>query len=113
MSDFISMYMEVTINEGMMDDFKALAAELKEGVANEPGTLLYEWFAAEEDNTVCVYERYQDNDALMAHMAGFAPHVPRLMTVLVPKKVVIMGNPNDMIKGMLGMLNPTYMTSLD
>ena len=42
-----------------------------------------------------VYERYTDDDAVMAHMAGFAPHAERFMAAVSPTGFTVYGEVAD------------------
>ncbi|WFO16561.1 antibiotic biosynthesis monooxygenase [Cellulophaga baltica 4] len=35
---------------------------------NEEGSLNHEWYVAEDQETIHIYERYQDSDAALAHL---------------------------------------------
>jgi quinol monooxygenase YgiN len=53
---------------GQMDNFRQLVPRLVAAVAEEPGTLFYEWSFHPDQKTYNVMEVYQNSDALMAHL---------------------------------------------
>jgi quinol monooxygenase YgiN len=52
---------------GQMDNFKQLVPKLVAAVADEPGTLVYEWSFHPDQKTYNVMEVYQNSDAAAAH----------------------------------------------
>ena len=53
---------------GQMDNFRKLVTRLVAAVAEEPGTLAYEWSFQPDQKTYNVMEVYQNSDALAAHI---------------------------------------------
>src|ERR1700756_5053555 len=56
---------------GQMDNFKQLVPKLVAAVADEPGTLVYEWSFHPDQKTYNVMEVYQNSDAVAAHLKHF------------------------------------------
>jgi len=52
---------------GQMDNFRQLVPRLVAAVAEEPGTLVYEWSFHPDQKTYNVMEVYQNSDAFVAH----------------------------------------------
>ena len=67
----IQVTARLTIHEGKLDDFKAVAAACLQSVREkDTGTLQYDWFF-NEDQTVCeVRERYRDSEAVLEHIGN-------------------------------------------
>jgi quinol monooxygenase YgiN len=57
---------------GQMDKFKSLANRIITRVAQEPGTLMYEWSFRPDGKTFDVVELYQNSDALVEHIKHFS-----------------------------------------
>lgn len=112
MSDNVYWVLELTINDGQQEAFKALAAEMSEATqANEPGALNYEWTIGEDGKTVHIYERYADSAATMVHLAAFgANFAERFLTVFTPTRFVVYGNASDEVKEALSGFGPAYLT---
>ena len=74
---------ELTIGEGNLETFKALAEEMVAAVkSTEPGTLSYEWYITEDGTTCYVDEWYVDTQAALAHLNGEAPRLlPAILEV--------------------------------
>jgi quinol monooxygenase YgiN len=52
---------------GQMDNFRQLVTRLVATVAEEPGTLVYEFSVQPDQKTYNVMEVYRDSDAVLAH----------------------------------------------
>ena len=68
----IHVYLTVVVPSDKDEDFRALLAELVAISKNESGTLVYEWYATESDNTWYILERYADAESGDLHVKGFA-----------------------------------------
>ena len=51
-----------------MDNFKQVVAKVIAAVAQEPGTLMYEWTLRPDQKTFDVVELYKNSDAVVAHI---------------------------------------------
>ena len=71
---------DVTINEGELENFKKVASELISLCDSEPGALKYEWFLSADQKHCRVLEEYVDGDAMLAHVRRpvITEHVPKL-----------------------------------
>ena len=100
MSDHVFLTVEMTINPGALDDFRALVKEMVGQVqANEPETLNYEWSLSEDDSTCHVYERYANSAAIMAHFAWFGENfAERIMALVQLTGFTVYGNASDEVK---------------
>lgn len=59
------------INPGERIEFERLAKEAAAYAdGNEPGTLTYDWYVANDDKTARIYELYESSEALLAHLGG-------------------------------------------
>ena len=65
----ISYVLSLTVKNGQQANVEPLLNEMVVSTAGEQGTLHYEFYVA--GDTVHAYERFADNDAVMAHLAGF------------------------------------------
>ena len=72
----------LTIHEGKLDDFKAVAAACLQCVREkDTGTLQYDWFF-NDDQTVCVVrEHYKDSEAVLEHMGNLGENLGALLGV--------------------------------
>lgn len=111
MSSAISWDIQLTVNEGHLDNVKELMAEMVEATKNnEPGALNYEWFMDDSESTLHVYERYEDADATMVHIGNFGQnYAERFMTYLTITAFPIYGPVTDEIKEALSPIGATFM----
>lgn len=59
------------INPGERIEFERLAQQAAAYAdENEPGTLTYDWYVADDDKTARIYELYESSEALLAHLGG-------------------------------------------
>lgn len=112
MIDTIIVIAENDINAGQLDNLKALLREMMDIIQrDEPGTLNYEWFIADDGKSVHVYERYADSGACMVHLANVGPkYGERLVACVTATKIAIYGNPSDEVRKVFTAYSPIYMS---
>lgn len=98
-----------------MDNFKRFAKRVAEAVAEESGTLVFEFSVQPDGKTVDLLEIYQNADAFVAHVkhmraTGIAQEAPQLRK---PGKIVVFGSPNAELKEILARRDPVYETYID
>jgi quinol monooxygenase YgiN len=98
---------------GQTDNFKQLAAKVVAAVAEEPGTLMYEWSMRADGKTFDVLELYQSSDAVIAHIKHVLPAFgEELGRVQKETSFLAFGSPNEAAKQALAPLKPVYETPL-
>lgn len=105
MSDVVHWILEVAIQPGQADAFKALMKEMVAATqANEPGTLAYEWNLSADGGTCHIYERYKDPAATMVHLGNFGKNfAKRFVPMVKPGRLSVYGTPSeDVKKGLAG-----------
>ena len=109
MSDVISWNLQLSVNDGQLDNARALMVEMIEATAQEAGAMGYEWFLS-ADGTAChINERYRDSAATMEHLGNFgANFAERFMTCFTPTAFHIYGEPSDEVRGVLDGFGATY-----
>ena len=110
MTENVNFLLELAVNPGRFEDFKALMPELVEANRKEVGMLTQEW-AISDDQQVChIYERFQNSVAVMTHLQSFGGNfAARFMEILKPTRLVVYGEPSVQVKDALAGLNPVYM----
>ena len=99
---------------GQMDNFKQLVPRLVAAVAEEPGTLVYEWSLHPDQKTYNVMEVYQNSDALAAHLKHLSPELLKeLGQVRKTTNALVFGQPDPQVKEALTRLNPVYTSHID
>jgi len=112
MSENIYWILQVAIHPGKLDDFRSVARDLIAKTQSEPGTLGYEWNLS-EDETIChIYERYQNAEALLAHVHSFGAFATRFMQACYPTRFHVYGPATDEVKAALADLGPVYFSPL-
>ena len=110
MSGHVHWMLELTINDGHFDAFKALMAEMIEGTEGEAGTINYEWFLSDDESTCHIYERYVDSAATMVHLGTFGEkYAARFLTCLTPTRITVYGDPDDTARAALDKIGAVYM----
>jgi len=100
MSDFIHWVYEGTIvNRKLVDEkLEEIVAHVKE---NEPGALAYEYCLNEDESKLTIYERYLDNQAVLAHGNNMQPYFYFFEDAVQVTKFIVFGNVNDEVKEIL------------
>lgn len=110
MSDTLSWNLQLSIREGRYEELKTLIEEMVESTRDEAGTLVYEWFVSADHSTCHIYERYADDDAVMAHVANFgSKFAERFMGCLEPTAFYVYGEPSDAVRSGLDGLGAAYL----
>lgn len=109
MEKTVHWLLEVSVNEGKLQDFKTLMGEMVAATQAEPGTLIYEWYFDESQQTCQINERYQDSSATMVHLQSFGGFADRFMAAVTPVNFIVMGAPDESVREGLAGLNPTYL----
>ncbi len=110
----VSWILELDINDGKSDDFKALMAEMVTATkANEPDALNYEWFISGDDKHCHIYERYSDSAATMTHLGNFgAKFAERFLGMVAPTRLTVYGDPSSEARVALAGLGAVHMELL-
>ena len=100
---------------GQMDNFKQLVPKLVAAVADEPGTLVYEWSFHPDQKTYNVMEVYQNSDALIAHLKHLTStdFLKELGQVRKTTNGIVFGSPDAQAKELLARLDPVYTSHID
>jgi quinol monooxygenase YgiN len=113
MSGTVSWNLRLTVQDGRLDELRALMAEMVASTREEPGTIAYEWFLSEDGRTCHIYERYADSEAVMAHVGTFgARFADRFLACLQPTSFTVYGQPSAEAKAALDGLGAVYLGTL-
>lgn len=115
MKGHVYWILELQIQDGKDQDFRALMREMvKDTEANEPGTLAYEWSMSDDGKLCHIFELYSNSAAVMVHLAKFGDqYAERFFQVLSPVRFVIYGSPSQLVKNALSIFEPAYMKMVD
>jgi quinol monooxygenase YgiN len=110
-SGAIRLIVRQGIMPGKLDEFKNLADELTCGVEeNEPTTLGYEWFIDEAGSSCYLNEYYGSSEDFLLHFSALGPKLEAMLAVSPLQEMIVLGEPNEQIKEMLGGLGAKFYT---
>ncbi|HKK93204.1 MAG TPA: antibiotic biosynthesis monooxygenase [Longimicrobiales bacterium] len=110
MSDVVSWNLQLSVQDGRLDDVHALIAEMVEATRQESGCLGYEWFLSADGSVCHISERYADSGATMVHLGNFGEKfAERFMSCFTPTGFHVYGNPSDDVRGVLDGLGASYL----
>jgi quinol monooxygenase YgiN len=94
LASIVRLSVKMTVHEGQLEQFKAIARQMTEASEAEPGTLGYEWFT-DGGNCFRLEEAYTNADAVQAHFMGSAVRtfVPQLAALCTIDGFEIYGDP--------------------
>ncbi|HSM72742.1 MAG TPA: antibiotic biosynthesis monooxygenase [Anaerolineales bacterium] len=97
MNDNVIVIGDMSIKSGEFENFKALVNEMVETTkANEPNTMIYEFYINEDNKHCQTYERYVDSAALLTHIGNFGEkYAERLWAIAESKGFSVYGNLSD------------------
>ena len=99
---------------GQMDNFKQVISKLIAAVAQEPGTLMYEWSFRQDQKTFDVLELYQNSDAALAHVKHVVGEFGKdLGQVQKGLQLTVHGSPDAQVKHAVEGFNPVYETHIE
>lgn len=105
----VSWCVELAVRPDCLDEFEKLTAEMVISTRAEQGVLAYQRFISDDQQTVYVYERYEDSDAASAHLRKFAAAFGERYGRLVERKhFVVFGDPSDELRALLDNYGVTY-----
>jgi quinol monooxygenase YgiN len=83
-------------------------------VAQEPGTLMYEWSFRQDQKTFDVIELYQSSEAALAHVKHVVGEFGKdLGQVQKGLQLTIYGSPDAQVKQAVEGFNPVYQTHIE
>lgn len=114
MSKEFSLIVTVKLNGPLTDEARAMLDSMTSTVeANEPGTLVYDWFLSEDGESICVLERYSDTSALMEHSKAQSPEMREQMAAMGSiDSMIVLGDIEEPMAGMLKKGGATIMAPL-
>jgi len=87
------------VNREIVDDkLEEIVAHVK---ANELGALAYEYCLNEDESRLTIYERYIDNNAVLAHGENMQPYIYFFEDAVHVTKFIVFGPANDEVKELL------------
>lgn len=92
----VELVARMTVRAGMLERFKALAAEcIRQAAARDVGTLRYDWFLSRDGTRCEVREAYADSESLLQHRANVRDAIDRLFTdSAADQTITVYGEPS-------------------
>ncbi|MCH1571788.1 MAG: antibiotic biosynthesis monooxygenase [Longimicrobiales bacterium] len=113
MSATISWNLQLVVQDGKLDDARALMDEMVEATAQEAGARGYEWFISSDDQTCHICERYVDSDATLEHLGNFgANFAERFLQCFTPTALYVYGEPSDDVRAALDGFGAVYLGNM-
>src|SRR5262249_39891407 len=108
-STHVSLWVELAIKPGRLDEFEKLTGEMVAATRAERGVVAYQRFISGDRRTAYVHERYEDSEAAVAHLRKFAATFGKRYSSMVERKrFVVFGQPSDALRTLLDEYDATY-----
>ena len=93
MSDVVTVVGDASVKD--LEGLRAVMDELSSTAqADEPGTLLYEWYLSEDGTTAWFLERYADSAAMLHHLGHFGERAEAFLAAADLGTINVLGNPS-------------------
>jgi quinol monooxygenase YgiN len=102
----IAWLLEVEIKDAA--NFAALMGQMIASTKNEKGTIAYEWHMNADGTACALYERYESDDAVLAHLVSFGTFAERFLAACHPSSFVVFGDPSEAVRAALTGFAPRY-----
>jgi quinol monooxygenase YgiN len=91
----ITIFARMSVEPDSVAEIEALAQRACQAVADQPGTLVYDWHYSDEYGTLIVLETYTDSAAHIAHMQaeGHEEMMGSLMALIGSIEFYVLGEP--------------------
>jgi quinol monooxygenase YgiN len=91
----VRLNVDLTINEGKVDEFAGIVQTMIAGSRKEPGTLGYDWYLSADRKRCRLIETYADANAVLAHLTGpvVRDFVPRILGLSSLSRFEVYGDP--------------------
>ena len=98
--DEIRGFARMQLEQGQVEEFKRLAAELIATMrAEDTGTLQFEIFLSPDESECVIYERYRDSEAVIEH-GGHVGEIMQAILATVSGPSALLGEPSAELAAM-------------
>ena len=100
----VRLAVDFLVNDGQLENFKAIAKAMTAVADAEPATLGYEWFFSPDQTQCRLLEAYVDSGAVLAHFKGrcVTEFVPQIVQHCQVAGFEIYGDPGPEVAEMAG-----------
>ena len=110
MEGHVSWILECAVKDGQLETYRELMDEMVAGTSTEPETLAYEWYISGDEQTVHLFEKYADSEAMIAHVTGFLEKWAERFTACVDfTRFVVYGDPSPAAREILDHWGAKYL----
>ena len=106
------LIVDIAIKPCKVEDFKDAARALFERTQDEPGTLRYDYFIADDETRNINIEVFEDAAAFVAHNQHCAPLVPALLAAADIRRIDVVGDHSDELYAELEGMDLLHFTRL-
>jgi quinol monooxygenase YgiN len=94
---------DLTINEGKLDEFECIALAMIAGSQKELGAIGYDWCLSSDRRRCRILETYADANAVLAHLTGPVVQelVPKILQAASISRFEVYGDPGPKAAQML------------
>ena len=104
------VYEGTIVNRALVDEkLEEIVAHVKE---NEVGALAYEYCLNEDESMLTIYERYANNQSVLAHGENMQPYIYFFDEAVKVKKFIVFGPVNNQVKELLSGFGAEFQTPL-
>ena len=105
----VSYLLELTINDGKLEEFKDKAkGYIKAVQEGEPGTLSYQWRIGEDGTHCLLHEAFDSSEALLTHLGNVGPSLPDLLAIAPITRFEVFGTVSEQARGALAPLGAKH-----
>ncbi len=105
----VSYLIQFTIADGKSEEFESKARAYTAATeANEPDTLGYQWYRAEEGSICLLQETFASSEALLHHLGNVGPSLPELLAIAPITRFEVLGSVSAEARGALDTLGVKY-----
>jgi len=109
----ISYIVELSIQGGKLDEFKAKAEGYVPAVKdNEPDTLAYEWYLSPDGKRCLIREAFASSDALLTHLGNVGPSLPELLAIAPITQFEVLGTASEAVVNALSDFGVVHFSQL-
>lgn len=110
MSNTVSWNLQMSVRDGKLDDARTLMGEMVAATREEPGARGYEWFISADGDRCHINERYEDSDAVIAHLGTFGSRfADRFLACFEPTALSVYGSPSAEARAALDGFGAAYL----
>ena len=113
MNKQITFILTLKISTSDFAQFLESVKRLVDETSREKGAVTYEYYVADDDRTIVIYERYVDADAAILHITNtFPPYAEEFSKLATTESFFIQGGITDQLRITMQGTQACYLTPL-